>query len=156
MGLIKKNHVQVDKETGEVQEGLTVFVAIKRGLKDKHVMMTNSGLDMLAFDVDLKLEDLRVFLAYAGGTDFENIIKRTQKEVAELTGIRKENVSRATKKLVAKNYLIEGSKKGRSKTYRLNTAFGWKGKVTNQYDDLLDNDCRLLPKEWNKIPVLKT
>lgn len=155
MGLIKKNLIQVNQETGEIEPGLTVHIPTRRGLKDRHVMMTNPGLDMLAFDVDLKWEDLRVFLAYAGGTDFENKIRRTQKEVAELTGIRKEHVSRSTKKLLSKNYLIEDSKQGRSKIYRLNTVFGWKGKVTNQYDDLLENDCSLLPPTWMKIPALQ-
>jgi hypothetical protein len=156
VGLIRKNFKQVDAETGEVQEGLAVYKVVTRGLKDRHIMMTNPGLDMLAFDVDLKWEDLRVFLAYAGATDFENKIRRTQKEVSELTGICKVNVSRSTKKLVEKNYLIEEEKVGRSKVYRLNVVFGWKGKVTRQYDDLLDNDCRLLPSTWNQIPVLKT
>ena len=155
MGLIKKNHVQVDQETGEIQQGLTVYVATRRGLRDKHVMMTNPGLLMLAFDAELKWEDLRVFLAYAGYTDFENKIQVTQKEVAELLGICKANVSRSTKKLLNKNYLIEELKVGRSKTYRLNTVFGWKGKITNQYDDLLDNDCKLLPPTWMKTPTLK-
>lgn len=154
MGLIRKNFGQVDLETGEVQEGLTVFVPTKRGLRDRHVMMTNSGLLMLAFDVDLKWEDLRVLLAYGGYTDFENKITVTQKEVAELLGMKKENVSRSTKKLLTKNYLIEDSKIGRTKTYRLNTVLGWKGKVTKEYDDLLDNDCRLLPSSWMKIPAL--
>ena len=156
MGLIKKNLVQFDAETGDMQEGLVVYVPTRRGLKDRHVMMTNPGLLMLAFDVDLKWEDLRVFLAYIGYTDFENRITVTQKEVSELLGICKVNVSRATKKLVEKNYLIEEEKVGRSKVYRLNTVFGWKGKVTKQYDDLLDNDCRLLPPTWNQIPTLKT
>jgi len=161
MGLIKKNLVQVDAETGEVQDGFALFVATKRGLKDRHNMMTNSGLLMLAIDADLKLEDLKVLLVYLASMEFENVIDIPQTDIAEVLGMKKQNVYRATKKLVDKNILIEHSKCGRSKTYRLNTAYGWKGKVTSLYDDLLDKDCRSLPKSWmttparEKIPALQ-
>jgi len=155
MGLIKKKLVQVDAETGEIQDGFALFVATKRGLKDRHNMMTNPGLLALAIDADLKLEDLRVLLVYLGSMDFENIIDIPQKEVAEILDMKRENVSRSTKKLVTKHILIEEAKSGRSKVYRLNTAYGWKGKVTNQYTELLEKDCSLLPPTWTKTPSLK-
>lgn len=156
MGLIKKKLVQVDAETGEVQQdGFALFVATKRGLKDRHNMMTNSGLLALAVDADLKQEDWRVLIVYLSAMEFENVIDIPQKEIADILGISKVNVSRSTKKLLTKNILIEESKSGRSKVYRLNTAYGWKGKVTNQYTDLLEKDCSLLPKTWTKTPSLK-
>jgi len=153
MGLIKKNLVQVDAETGEVQDGFALFVPTKRGLKDRHNMMTNPGLLALAMDADLKWEDWRVLAVYLSAMEFENVIDIPQKEVAEILQISKVNVSRATKKLVTKHILIEESKSGRSKVYRLNTAYGWKGKVSKEYSDLLDKDCRLLPKSWMKTPA---
>jgi hypothetical protein len=45
--------------------------------------------------------------------------------------MQKTNVSRAIKLLVEKQILLEGPKLGRTHTYRLNSAFGWKGSINN-------------------------
>jgi hypothetical protein len=52
--------------------------------------------------------------------------------------MKKENVSRATKKLVDKGILIKGLKVGRHQTYRLNAFYGWKGKADKRYWDECD------------------
>ena len=46
-------------------------------------------------------------------------------------GMQKTNVSRAVRALLDVGVIFEGPKVGRSKTYRLNEQFGWKGTVTN-------------------------
>ena len=43
--------------------------------------------------------------------------------------MRKQNVNRAMQILTAKQIVLEGPKVGRSKCYRLNPNYGWKGKV---------------------------
>lgn len=129
MAFFKKTLGQVDLETGEVQEGLVVLVADKKRLKDRFMMMTGQGLTMLARDKDLKGEDWKVLLVYLGTTDFENIVTICQKDITEILGMKKGNVSRATKKLVSKNILLEVAKSGRSNVYRLNTVYGWKEKL---------------------------
>ncbi|EBJ1927858.1 hypothetical protein DP473_24880, partial [Salmonella enterica] len=43
----------------------------------------------------------------------------------------KTNVSRSIKGLINLGVIIEGPKIGRSKSYRLNPQFGWKGTVSN-------------------------
>lgn len=144
MGMIRKNLGQVDLNTGEVQEGFVVLVPTKNRLKDRFTMLTGQALLMLAADSSLKQEDWRVLVAYWGSMDFENIIQTSQKDIAEILGMKKENVSRATKKLVSKNILIEESKEGRSKRYRLNTVYGWKGKITKTYTELYERDSRLV------------
>ena len=45
--------------------------------------------------------------------------------------MRKQHVSRAMKLLTSKQIVLEGPKVGRSKCYRLNPHYGWKGKVKN-------------------------
>ena len=45
--------------------------------------------------------------------------------------MHKENVSRAIKLLVSKKIIVEGPKLGRTKTYRLNSNYGWRGQVKN-------------------------
>jgi len=66
-----------------------------------------------------------------GKLDFENYICLTQKSVAEALRMRKPNVSRAFKKLVEKGIIHEGPKIGKTKTYRLDPSFGYKGRSKN-------------------------
>jgi DNA-binding transcriptional regulator GbsR (MarR family) len=83
-------------------------------------------------------------VVYLGSIRFENIIEITQREIAEILEMKKEHVSRATKKLVSKNILIEESKAGRSKIYRLNTFYGWKGRINKVYTDFYEHDSKLV------------
>lgn len=156
MSLIKKNLVQVDPATGEVQEGLTVLVPVRKRLKDDFSMLTTEGLIKLAVEADLKGEDWKVLAVYLGSMDFENIIEISQKDVAEILGMSKQHVYRSTKKLLEKAILFEDSKKGRSKVYRLSTLYGWKGRITKTYSDLYENDAKLTTEIWMKKTVLKT
>ena len=63
--------------------------------------------------------------------DYENFIQIAQADIAETLGMQKTNVSRAVRALLDVGVIFEGPKVGRSKTYRLNEQFGWKGTVTN-------------------------
>ena len=60
--------------------------------------------------------------------DFENFIQLSQKEIIEILGINKSNVSKAIKLLTRK--ILEGPKVGRSRCYR-QPNYSWKGKVKN-------------------------
>lgn len=144
MAFIKKNLVQVDQETGEEARGMAMLIPIRQKLKDNFAMLTGQGLIKLATDKDLKQEDWRVLFTYLGSIEFENLIQISQKEVAEILGMHKEHVSRATKKLLGKNILLEESKTGRSKTYRLNTFYGWKGRINKTYTELYEHDSKLV------------
>lgn len=83
----------------------------------------------IAKDEEITGETLRVLMYLYGLLDFENYIQQSQKEVAEGLGMRKEHVSRAMKVLTSKHIVLEGPKVGRSRCYRLNPNYGWKGKV---------------------------
>ena len=61
--------------------------------------------------------------------DFENFIQLSQKEIIEILGINKSNVSKAIKLLTRKQIVLEGPKVGRSRCYRLNLITAGKGKV---------------------------
>jgi DNA-binding transcriptional regulator GbsR (MarR family) len=61
--------------------------------------------------------------------DFENFIQQSQVEIAKALGMHKSQVSEAVKLLTSKQIVLEGPKVGRSKCYRLNPNYGWKGKV---------------------------
>ncbi|WP_225380891.1 winged helix DNA-binding protein, partial [Escherichia coli] len=62
---------------------------------------------------------------------YENFIQVAQADIAEKLEMQKTNVSRSIKGLINLGVIIEGPKIGRSKSYRLNPQFGWKGTVSN-------------------------
>jgi biotin operon repressor len=88
--------------------------------------MAQGAMEMLAAS-DLRGDDLRVLLLLMARLDFENLIQVEQTAIAEKLGMHKQSVNRSIKRLVDLGCLLEGPKIGRSRTYRLNPAYGWKG-----------------------------
>ena len=52
-------------------------------------------------------------------------------EIAETISMHRSDVSKAIAKLEAEGIIVRGPKAGRSATFRLNPAFGWKGSAAN-------------------------
>ena len=92
-------------------------------------MAFQDAFEEIAKDPEMTGETYRVLMYLYSKLDFENFIQQSQKEIGEGLGIRKENISRAMKMLIQKQIVLEGPKVGRSKCYRLNPNYGWKGKV---------------------------
>lgn len=86
---------------------------------------------LLTIANELNHDQMRVLMALLADLDYENYIQVAQMDIAEALNMQKTNVSRAVKNLLEFGIVIEGPKIGRSKTYRLNPQFGWKGTVTN-------------------------
>lgn len=122
---------QVDRETGEVMQGCMVYLPYRPKLTERWFMAFQDTFIELAKDPELTLEHKNVLLYLFGKLDFENFIQQSQIDIAEGLGMQKQNVSRAMKLLVEKQIVLEGPKVGRSKCYRLNPHYGWKGKVKN-------------------------
>lgn len=91
--------------------------------------MNQDALKILANK--LNYEQFRVLMMLLADLDYENYIQITQQSIAESLDMQKSNVSRAVKGLLDLQIVLEGPKVGRSKTYRLNEQFGWKGTVSN-------------------------
>jgi hypothetical protein len=72
-----------------------------------------------------------VFLFLLSRLDFENYIFVPQVEIAKELEMQRANVSRAISVLVERGILLEGPKVNRSRTFRLNHTYGWKGKLGN-------------------------
>jgi len=72
-------------------------------------------------------ETYSVMLYLMGKLSFDNWINVTQAEIGNSLGLARPNVSRAMKVLVEKKIILEGPRKGRCHTYRLNYAIGYKG-----------------------------
>ena len=118
----------VDMETGEILDYSLVAVQrkIPNGFAGGWLAMAQGALKMLAAS-DLRGDDLRVLLQLLAMLDFENLIQLEQAAIAADLGMHKQHVSRSIKRLIATGCLLEGPKIGRSRTYRLNPAYGWKG-----------------------------
>jgi predicted transcriptional regulator len=121
----------VDLDTGEILDYSLVAVQKKVPIGFAGWMaMALEALDMLASS-DLRGDDLRVLLALLGRLDFENLIQIEQTAIAKRLGMKQPHVSRSIKRLIATGCLLEGPKIGRSRTYRLNPAYGWRGSAKN-------------------------
>jgi DNA-binding MarR family transcriptional regulator len=92
-------------------------------------MAFQDAFEEIAKDPEMTGETYKVLMYLYSKLDFENFIQQSQMDVAEGLGIQKQRVSRAMKLLTTKQIVLEGPKVGRSKCYRLNPNYGWKGKI---------------------------
>lgn len=99
---------------------------------------------LLAMASVLTGEQLKVLLVLLASLDYENFIQVAQPDVANTLKMQQPNVSRAVKKLIGFGVILEGPKIGRSKSYRLNPQFDWKGTVMNHKKPInTDDGCRI-------------
>lgn len=121
---------QVDLNTGEDLGGFVAVIQPKqKSAFERHFTMNQAAL--LSIANDLNHDQTRVLMALLADLDYENYIQVAQISISEVLNMQKTNVSRAIKNLIEFGIIIEGPKIGRSKTYRLNPQFGWKGTVNN-------------------------
>jgi DNA-binding transcriptional ArsR family regulator len=121
----------VDLETGEILPHVLVAMQqkIPNGFTEGWMAMANSAADIFA---GIKsTDDHRVLWQLLARLDFENNIRIEQTAIAEKLAMDKSQVSRAIKRLQEMGIINEGPKVGRSRTYKLNPAYGWKGSSAN-------------------------
>lgn len=121
---------QVDLETGEDLGGFVAVIRPKqKSAFERHFTMNQAALELLA--KTLTGEQFKVLMMLLASLDYENFIQVAQADIAEKLEMQKTNVSRSIKGLIDLGVIIEGPKIGRSKSYRLNPQFGWKGTISN-------------------------
>ena len=120
---------QVDRETGEVMQGCMVYLPYRPRITERWFMAFQDTFIEIAKDPGMTGETMKVLMYLFGKLDFENFIQQSQIDIAEGLGMQKQNVSRAMRVLTSKQIVLEGPKVGRSKCFRLNPNYGWKGKV---------------------------
>jgi hypothetical protein len=137
----RKDLRTVDMKTGEVAEGLLVWTPQKsRSIFSKEGFVTMSQEAMMSIvKAGLGYEAVQVFLAVVGRLDMENWINLNQSALAGEIGMKRENLNRAIKKLIAEGVLLAGPKVGHNCTYRLNPHYGWKGSTRNHVIALSDH-----------------
>ncbi len=121
---------QIDESTGEVIGGFVAVIRPKQKSSfERHFTMNQAALEIIA--TELSHEQTRVLMILLSELDYENYIQVAQVDIGEKLKMQKTNVSRAMKNLMQMDVILEGPRIGRSKTYRLNPQFGWKGTVSN-------------------------
>lgn len=125
----------INTTTGEIVEGIPVYVTPKVHWKEGWFMGFQDAFIALAEDKDLKGESYKVFMYMLGHLAFENYIAIPQVQIAQDLKMQKSHVSESIKILLTKQILLEGPKLGRTKTYKLNSQYGWKGRVQNLSKD---------------------
>lgn len=125
-------HVKtIDSRTGEVLEGIPVYIQPKVKWREGFFMGIQEAFIALAQDKDISGRPRRVLDYLFGKLGFENYICIQQKEIVEALDLHKQDVSDSIKLLLNKGIILPGPKLGRSKSYRLNSSYGWKGKIKN-------------------------
>ncbi|HGE0767514.1 TPA: hypothetical protein ACGKZD_004989 [Salmonella enterica subsp. enterica serovar Typhimurium] len=114
---------------GEIVGGFVAVIRPKqKSAFQRHFTMNQDALRILA--KELTGEQFKVLMLMLADLDYENFIQIAQADIAQTLGMQKTHVSRAVRALLDVGVIFEGPKVGRSKTYRLNEQFGWKGTVT--------------------------
>jgi len=125
----------IDETTGEVLEGVAVWVAPRAPTPYRGwYMQSQDAILALAQDKELAGRPTRVLLYLLSRLDYENFLYVPQVDVCEALGLKAPHVSSAIKLLTEKGILIRGPRIGRSFGWRLNPHFGWRGKVRNLHE----------------------
>ena len=120
----------VDISTGEVLEGIPVIVGRSHRptlYGNRWLQMAQDPLLALATDRELWGRPRAVLDYLLGILDFENYVEVHHQTIADVLDLHRPNVTKAINLLVKKQILIKGPTVGRSSSYRLNPAYGWKG-----------------------------
>lgn len=121
----------VDLETGEILPHVLVAMQqkIPNGFAEGWVAMAQSAADLFAGIKNT--DDHRVLWMLLAQLNFENDIRIEQAAIADKLGMQRPNVSRSIKRLQELGIIVEGPKVGRSRTYKLDPSYGWKGSSAN-------------------------
>ena len=126
----ERRAVTVDEHTGEVFDGVFVYVP-KKARTERWVMAFQEACVNVAQDPDFTKATYRVWNIILGRLDFENYIVLNQAEVANTLGMQRPNVARQIRLLVNKGLLQRGPKSGQQVTFRINPNYVWRGTAKN-------------------------
>ena len=123
----------VDLDTGEVVDGVNVWFGAKVKWREGFFMQFQEMLEALAMDEELMGRPRRVLDYMMSKLSWENWIHIQQTDIAKALGMHKSDVSRCVSLLVKKRIILKGQIPGdkRLSAYKLNSHYGWKGKVKN-------------------------
>lgn len=126
-----------DNKTGEVLDRLPIYCP-----KKLHSSFSTRGFSSVAHDALIMLAEsdldgvtIKVLIRLIASMGMENLIAVNQSELAKGMGLHKSNFSKAVRTLLEREIIIENSEKiGRTKTYRLNPNYAWRGSTKNHIE----------------------
>ncbi len=141
-----KRFIQVDAETGTIEQGFVAYIVPKRqnGFKEGWVAMAQ-GMAMVNLAKSTKMDgdSFRVFFALCASLEYENFILTPQSEMAAEIGMQRSNFNRALKKLLDEGVIERGPKIGRMVSLKLNPEYGWKGSAKGHQNAIKDRSKAL-------------
>ena len=122
----------ISAETGEIKEGYFVYISYpKPKIRNKRWMMIfQDSLIKIAKDKEFTSSAKTVLFFLMGNLEFENYMLLRQVDIARELELDKSDVSKAMKFLINKEIVLK-VKEGATTAYKLNSDYGWKGKVSN-------------------------
>jgi len=150
--MISKRILSLDKNTGEILEGVIVYCPVKNNPYSKGwTMNSQEASRIFASDKDLKGQTHRVLWYLLSILDFENWVHINYKDAIETLDMNRQNISRAISILESKEIILRGTKIGSSYTFRMNPDFIWKGKVKNLEEYRKEKEKETLENLKNQI-----
>lgn len=119
---------------------VTVLKHSKYLTKMAHFRIFNEGLAQVLSDGDLTQYDFKVLFYVLGNMEYENIFQQSQGRIAESLGMQQPNVSKAIKKLIAKDYIRIIGNIGKVNIYRVSPYLALKSRAKNLAPMLADWD----------------
>jgi predicted transcriptional regulator len=135
---------QINCTTGEVMEGVNVFIPRRPKLREDFMLLDLRAIEKLGMDKDITINDFRVLTVLFGRLEYENWLYITQQEIADQLGLQRPNVTKCLKKLIDKGIILKGSKLGKVNGYRLNAYYGWRGRITKEYQSTYEKHSKLI------------
>lgn len=96
-----------------------------------HVRVFIDGIMTAILEESLTGQDLRVLMLCISEMEYENILNKSQAELAEKLGIKQQHVAKSIKKLIDGNLLQVIGKIGRQNVYRVSPLFAFKSRAKN-------------------------
>lgn len=124
----EKRYIMVTDENGNIKG---CFPLKKKSLGTGWIALYQNPSIWLA-QQDLTGEQFKVLHVLFGKLDFDNYLRISRQNIADIIGIQPTHVSRAMKKLKELEIIIEGPPAGKFKTYRLNPYLAHKGSETQK------------------------
>ena len=123
---------QFDAFTGEEMDGSLVYIPPKRknGFTQGWIAMEHKSVFELMAEGKFSGTTLRVWAALMLNVTFENVIPKSQRQMALEVGMAPQHFNRGVKELCDEGVFIRFKKDGKTEL-RINPEHGWKGSAKN-------------------------